>query len=319
MEGGDSPSGSRSITHGTYTWTDIENASRRDLVELKEKYPFNSLNLDDSISQVQPTKIDVHQDHLFILLRFPYFDDHEKALRPSQVSLFFSKDYLVTIHDGRFRPLSDVFQACAADPQERSALMGKSPGYLLYAIIQRLLNGLIQIEDNLMRTLDDIEDKVFDESVATVPEITKLRREIAFLVRTVTPLRRTIIELGTRVPSYDSNAISAYFSDLKDGVETAQETLGEAKETIEIFKDTDFTLNTQKTNKAIAYLTIVFTLTIPASVVASFYGMNVPLPGGIETGAWTFFGAYTTLILLLLVSIVPAVLMVLYFRKVRWL
>jgi magnesium transporter len=197
--------------------------------------------------------------------------------------------------------------------------MGKSPGYLLYAIIQRLLNGLIQIEDNLMRTLDDIEDKVFDESVATVPEITKLRREIAFLVRTVTPLRRTIIELGTRVPSYDSNAISAYFSDLKDGVETAQETLGEAKETIEIFKDTDFTLNTQKTNKAIAYLTIVFTLTIPASVVASFYGMNVPLPGGIETGAWTFFGAYTTLILLLLVSIVPAALMVLYFRKVRWL
>jgi magnesium transporter len=319
LEARESSSGSSSITHGTLTWINIKNPTRQDLVKLTERYPFHALNLDDSISKGQLTKIDTCQDYLYILLRFPYFDQDEKALRSSQISFFFSKDYLVMIHDGRFRALSDAFEACAVDPQQRLALMGKSCGYLLYLIIHDLLNGLIQIEDNLMQALDDIEGKVFDESIATVPETTKLRREIAFLVRTVTPLRRTIIELGTKIPNFESDDISAYFSDLKDDVETAQETLGEAKETIEIFKDTDFTLNTQRTNNALAVLTIVFTLTIPASVIASLYGMNVQLPGGIEMGAWTFFGPYTTLILVLLASIVPAALMTLYFRKVRWL
>ena len=58
------------------------------------------------------------------------------------------------------------------------------------------------------------------------------------------------------------------------------EVLEESKETIEIFKDTDFMLSTEKSNKILAVLTILFTLSIPVTVVAAIYGMNVNLPGG---------------------------------------
>jgi len=83
--------------------------------------------------------------------------------------------------------------------------------------------------------------------------------------------------------------------------------------------DTDYVLSTEVTNKILALLTIVFTLSIPATVVGTIYGMNIPLPGGIQTGSWTFLGPYTTLIVLLLIMIVPVVSMVWYFHRLGWI
>ena len=96
------------------------------------------------------------------------------------------------------------------------------------------------------------------------------------------------------------------------------EALDESKETIEIYKDTDFMLSTEKTNKILAILTILFTLSIPITVIGTFYGMNVNLPGGIQTGSWNFFGTYTTLIVVLMTSIVSVLLMLWYFRRLGW-
>jgi magnesium transporter len=68
----------------------------------------------------------------------------------------------------------------------------------------------------------------------------------------------------------------------------------------------------------LSILTIIFTLTIPATVISSIYGMNVPLPGGAVLGPQGFLGIYTSAIFILLVMITPAVVMVLYFRRVGW-
>ncbi|NIT99661.1 MAG: magnesium transporter, partial [Nitrosopumilaceae archaeon] len=55
-----------------------------------------------------------------------------------------------------------------------------------------------------------------------------------------------------------------------------------------------FMLSTEKTNKVLGVLTIIFTLTIPATVIGTFYGMNVALPGGIDEQITSIFGPYTT-------------------------
>ena len=87
---------------------------------------------------------------------------------------------------------------------------------------------------------------------------------------------------------------------------------------MEIYKDTDFVLSTEKLNKILAILTIVFTLAIPATVIGTFYGMNVYLPGGIETSQTAGFNDYIPLILVLLASGIPALIMFLYYRRLGW-
>jgi magnesium transporter len=135
----------------------------------------------------------------------------------------------------------------------------------------------------------------------------------------VIPLRRTLVELSKDVQRFSKEDVAPYFKDVQDHMEKVYEALEEAKETVEIYKDTDYMLSQEKSNKILAVLTIVFTLSIPATVIGTFYGMNVNVPGGLSTGTWTQLGPYTTLIFILSISSASALLMVLYFKRLGWL
>ena len=96
------------------------------------------------------------------------------------------------------------------------------------------------------------------------------------------------------------------------------ETLEESRETMEIYKDTDFVLSTEKTNKVLGLLTIIFTLAIPSTVIGTFYGMNINLPGGIENNIMVL-GPHTMFIMIILASSIPAIMMFAYFKKLGWI
>jgi magnesium transporter len=307
-----------SLQNNGILWLNIQKPSYADMNALGQKYAFHKLNLEDCLSKIQIPKIDRYEDHIFVILHFPT-PDKEKGFLFSQLSIFMSQDYLVTIHHGDLKPLEELFQICKNDEKQRQATMGKSTGFLLHKIIDVLIDDLLHILMKVVGNIDDIEDSVFDERISIPRQISLLRREITTLRRIVIPLRRTVVDLTRDVQRFSKEDLTLYFKDVQDHIEKIFEALEEARETVEIYKDTDFMLSQEKTNKILAVLTIVFTLSIPATVIGTFYGMNVNLPGGIQTGIWEQLGPYTTLIFVLVISSVTALFMVLYFRRLGWL
>ena len=306
------------ISSNGVLWTNIQKPTYSDMTVLGQKYPFHRLNLEDCLSKIQIPKIDRYQDHTFVILHFPT-PDKEKGFLFSQLAIFIGTDYLVTIHHGDLKPLEELFAMCKIDERQRQVIMGKSAGYLLYKIIDTLVDDLLHILMKVVGNIDDIEDSVFDERISIPRQISLLRREITTLRRIVIPLRRTVVDLSKDVQRFSREDLAVYFKDVQDHIEKVYEALEEAKETVEIYKDTDFMLSNEKTNKILAVLTIVFTLSIPATVIGTFYGMNINLPGGTETGPWDQLGIYTALIFVLVASSVSALFMVLYFRRLGWL
>lgn len=306
------------ISSNGVLWTNIQKPTYSDMTVLGQKYPFHRLNLEDCLSKIQIPKIDRYQDHTFVILHFPT-PDKEKGFLFSQLAIFIGTDYLVTIHHGDLKPLEELFAMCKIDERQRQVIMGKSAGYLLYKIIDTLVDDLLHILMKVVGNIDDIEDSVFDERISIPRQISLLRREITTLRRIVIPLRRTVVDLSKDVQRFSREDLAVYFKDVQDHIEKVYEALEEAKETVEIYKDTDFMLSNEKTNKILAVLTIVFTLSIPATVIGTFYGMNINLPGGTEIGPWDQLGIYTTLIFVLVASSVSALFMVLYFRRLGWL
>jgi magnesium transporter len=304
-----------------FTWTDIQNPDRSEIEKLGQMYSFNSLNLDDSISKIQLAKIDNYDDHSFVILHFPPLAMKRGMTRFNQLSVFIGKDYIVTIHNGELKPLVDMVTHCKESPQYRNDLMGQSSGFLLYKIIDALVDDLLHMLRRIVENLDEIEDDVFDENKSTPKKISLLRREITILRRIVHPLRKIVLETSKNTQRFSNpdDDLLIHFDDVIDHIDKVAETLDEAKETMEIYKDTDFMLSTEKSNKILATLTIIFTLTIPPTVVGALYGMNVNLPGGIQTGSWEFLGEYTTLIIMLIISMVPSLLMFLHFYRKKWL
>lgn len=307
------------VSCGGFTWINIEKPTQDELKFLAANYCFHPLALEDCVSKIQLPKVDKYEDYLFILLHFPSFKNGGEAVIPSQLSIFLGRNYVVTIHQGDIKPLSDMFRRCKEDERSRQSFICNSSGYTLYRLLDGLVDSFFPILDKVLRDLDDIEDKVFDEKTESVREVTLLRRKIAALRRIAYPLKRVVNEVTKEVNRFTASDLTPYFDDIQDHIDKVWETLEECKETIEIYKDTDFMLNTEKTNKILAILTIVFTLTIPATVVGTLYGMNINLPGGVETGPWELLGPYTTFIILLTISILPALLMLWYFRSVKWI
>jgi magnesium transporter len=307
------------ISNNGFLWTDIQKPTNEKMTLLAKNYNFHELNVEDCLSKVHIPKVDRYEDHVFIILHFPTTTEKEKTLpRFSQLSIFAGRNYLVTIHQGDLKPLDDIFQLCKQSDKQRQVLMGKSPGYLLHSIIDALVDDLLHILKKLIGNLDDLEESVFNDRKSDVKTISLLRREITRLRRIVVRLRRTMSEVTKDIQKFAEEDLTPYFADVEDHIEKIFEELEESKETVDIYKDTDFMLSTEKSNKILAILTIIFTLSIPTSTIATFYGMNINLPGSIAH-PWTFLGEYTTMMLILLASIISGLYMLWYFSHLGWI
>ena len=306
-----------------FEWIDVQNPDRSDIEKLAKKYNFNELNIEDCVTRFELPKLDSYNDHFFVILHFPPLSQKAGISKNSQLSIFLGKDFLVTVHQGDLKPLVELAEICktGSDQQRKDRLLGKSSGLLLHEIIDVLVDDLLHTSRKIIANLDEIEDRVFDETKPVARSIALLRREINRLRRIVNPLKKFVLEIAKNIKRFserDDEELTLFFDDVIDHIDKVIETLEESRETMEIYKDTDFVLSTEKTNKVLAVLTIIFTLAIPSTVIGTFYGMNVDLPGGIGSNSM-FLGPFTTFIVVIAASAIPAIMMFAYFKKLGWI
>jgi magnesium transporter len=306
-----------------FAWIDLQNPDRSDVEKLAEKFNFNTLNIEDCMTKSELPKLDSYDDHFFVILHFPPLAQKAGISKNSQLSIFLGKDFLVTVHQGDLKPLVELAEICktGSDQQRKDRLLGKSSGLLLHEIIDVLVDDLLHTSRKVIANLDEIEDRVFDETKPVARNIALLRREINRLRRIANPLKKFVLEIAKNIKRFserDDEELTLFFDDVIDHIDKVIETLEESRETMEIYKDTDFVLSTEKTNKVLGLLTIIFTLAIPSTVIGTFYGMNVNLPGGIGDNPM-FLGPFTIFIIIILASAIPAILMFAYFKKLGWI
>ena len=148
-----------------------------------------------------------------------------------------------------------------------------------------------------------------------IKEISILRRDVISFRRIIWPMRAVIGSLQNKLRRFvkDDAAkqdIEVYFGDMTDHVDKIWDTLDESKEIIEGLNDTYDSLSSNRTNEVMRILTIIGTVLLPLIVVASVYGMNIPLP---------FQNSSYALLLVFVVTLVIVGGMLLFFRRQRWI
>ena len=300
------------------TWRNIVNPSPETFAQLEADYQLHPVHLKESIQTIQLTQVEREAHYIFLLVHVPTHDPVTDRIYTSQVGVFLGSNFVITIADGRKSVISDLFNSCQTDHDLADKYCHDSAGYLLYSILKKLLEDISSTVEALLCQLDTIEGLVFDDDKSDAYEIGKLRQKITRLKRIVKPLQLVLGDLSQQIKGFSGEGLTRYYANNAKLAHKLSEVIDEAQETIEIFKDADFTTSTEQTNQILSILTLVFTLTIPVTVLGTLYGMNVPLPGGNEFGVWTFLGPYTTAILVTLVSVNLAGFMYLYFKTKRW-
>ena len=302
------------VTYGKLTWTYIEKPGDQDVEYLAQHFDFHPLNLDDVVSRVQRPKIDEYDDHLFIVLHFPVFDKENRVTTPSEVDIFIGENYLVTVHkSGDLKPLAKFFKECQLDEETRKNYMGRSSSYLLYHMLDRLVNYCFPILNKMIDNIDKVEDLIFTKAVPeTVREMSLMRRDLISFRRVIRPQVSVVEALeGEEYPFFKEEQ-EVYFGDIADHIRKIWDGLEDCKEVVDGLAETSNWLTSHRIQEIMRVLTIVMALLAPATLLASIYGMNIALPGGRESGLWPLLG-------LLLVMLGIAVAMLLFFRRRRWL
>lgn len=299
------------LVHGRMTWLNVEMPTRRDIEYLAEHYMFNLFDLEDCMSRVERPKIDEYSNYLFMVLHFPVFNPEARVTTSSQVSVFIGADFLVTVHSGDLKPLEKLFNDCQQNERAREENMGRSSGYLVYRVLDRLVDYCFPILNKVIANVEQAEERLFtDHARDSVREISVLRRDIMAFRRILQPQAAIVRSLEERDYAFLRDDLEVYFGDIGDHLGKIIESLDEYKEVVEGLQSSSDSLFSHRTNEIMKMLTILGTVILPLLVVAGFYGMNVPLPFMHHRFAFLF-------ILLFTVCISGG--MLLYFRSKRWI
>ncbi len=300
-----------SVTWGELTWINIEQPTELETEYLAKNYPFHPLDLDDCLSRIQRPKIDVYDDYLFLVFHFPLFSPAARVTTPSQVSVFIGQNYLITLHTGELKPLANLFNQCQSDEEIKQEHFSQGSGYLLYRILDRLVDYCLPILNKIGGNIENVEDNIFSERVrGAIREMSILRRDVISFRRIIWPMRAVIGSMEPKVRRFTKMDMEVYFGDMTDHVDKIWDALDEYKEIIEGLNDTYDSLASHRTNAVMRMLTIIATILLPLTVIASLYGMNVPLP--LQDSHYSF----------LIVFFIWAIIvsgMLYFFRRHRWI
>jgi magnesium transporter len=299
------------------TWLNIESPTEIETAWLAERYEFHPLDLEDVLSRRrQRAKIDEYPDYVFVVLHFPRFDKRTGRLQAAELNIFVAENLVITLPNEPLKPLSGLWSRCEKSATERERRMSKGSGYLLYEIVDTMYDYCFPILDKIGFKLDSIEDAIFEgRSQEIVRDISNIKQEIINYRRIVKPQRPTLRMLDSSNQRFAPQDLELYFDDIVDKSERIWDLLENYKEVVEALEETNESVIAHQFNDVLRILTVFSIVFLPATLIASIWGMNVGMPGGGDppTSSSTVFWV----IIAAMVAFVAGMLA--FFRHKRWL
>ena len=268
------------------TWIHLDAPDQDVSAELAERFGWHPLDVEDVLSKRQRPKVDEYPDYLFGVLHFPFYDKAVQRLNAAELDFFLGQGYLVTLPNVELLPVSRLFQRCVDDQDLRDNLFSKGSGYLLYHVLDDLFDYCFPILDKIGFKLDSIEDDVLEgRSEEAVRDISNVKQEIISYRKIIKPQRPALRLLERRAERFLPEELELYFDDLVDASERIWDLLDNYKEVVEALETTNEQVLSHRFNDVLRILTVFSIVFLPATLIASLWGMNIGLPGGGDPAA----------------------------------
>ena len=295
------------------TWIHLESLEPEIVNELRARFGWHPLDVEDVLSKRQRPKIDDYADegYLFGVLHFPAYDKAIQRLNAAELDFFLGPDYLVTMPNVQLNPVTRLFNRCQEDEVFRARLFEKGSGRLLYEVLDDLFDYCFPILDKIAYKLDSIEDDIDERhSEEIVSDISKAKQEIISYRKIIKPQRPALRLLERRIERFLPENLELYFDDLVDASERIWDLLDNYKEVVEALEDTNESLISHRQNDVLRILTVFSVILLPLTLISGIFGMNVLFPGEHTREAfWIIVG--------LMVAVIVS--MVAFFKYKRWL
>ena len=256
---------------GTLVWFDVIDPGPNDLDVMKEEFHLHPLSIEDAIHAHQRPKIEPYDTYWFVVLLGVTLEEDQLIFH--EVDIFAGEKFLVTVrHSPRF-PLEEIERRWQAHP-DRVAHGG---GFLLYTILDTVVDGYFPIAEWFTEQLDELEERLFRDwtmNSSAMPTIFNLKREGQAFRRAVVPLRDTLSPILRGDLSLVSEKELIYYRDIYDHLVRVIEELDNVRDLLASALDIQLSVIASRQAEVSKQLTIIATIFLPLSFIVGFFGQN---------------------------------------------
>lgn len=304
------------IGKAAVTWVHLQGPPSPDQLRLLgECFGLHPLALEDVQNTGQRPKFDPQPEHYFLIAALPRIVGGDLHL--DQISLFLGSHWLVTFATGDQDPFEPVRRRLLA---ESSLIRGYPPSYLLYAVLDLVIDAGFPVLEQLGERIERLEEIVLDRPDRTVVEaIHRLRRELLMLRRMLWPQRDLVSALLREDNGLIDLHTATYLRDCHDHAIQVMDLLENYRDMVTSLMDIYLSSLSYRMSDVMRTLTVIATIFMPLTFIAGVYGMNFgngnPRAGPFAMPELNWYLGYP---LVLLIMAATAGAMVVYFRRKGW-
>lgn len=298
----------------TISWINVEGIGDVEAIQyIGEVYHLHSLALEDVVNLHQRPKLEAYQDVLFIVTRMPH---PLEIFATEQVSFFLGTNFLITFQEGT---PGDCFEHVRQRLRtDTGRLRQASAGYLLYALLDTLVDQFFPQLECHAELLQNLEDRIIGQRPGTVSsELYTVRRHLLLMHHTVRPLRDVIAALMHEPMKVFDQETRWSLRDVYDHTNQLLDLLETYKALATQLLEMAALVANARMGEIMRVLTIMSSIFIPLTFIVGIYGMNfndAASPLNMPELSW-YYGYPTTMGVMLGIAIA----MLLFFRYKGWL
>lgn len=302
------PAGSDEVT-----WLHMQGAPTAEQLEaLAHAFGLHPLAIEDVFHREARAKVEAFDSGLFVILDRMHRDADEGCCA-SPVNLFLGRNYVISIDQGPDNLVGPVRARIAA----RGSICRHQADYLLYALLDLVVDSAFTLLEDLGDRLEELEDRILDTPTREARNaIHYARRELILMRRAWWPQREVIATLLRDEGGLLARETRLYLRDCHDHCVIVIDFVETYREMTASLLDTYLSAVSQRMNDIMKTLTIIATIFLPLTFITSLYGMNFD-----TASAWNMpelrwpFGYLYALGLMAVIAMAMLVL----FRRKGWL
>ncbi|RQD84006.1 MAG: magnesium and cobalt transport protein CorA [Methanocalculus sp. MSAO_Arc2] len=298
---------------GTYrdspstTWININGIHDTGVIRMiGDLFSIHPLTLEDLMNTTQRPKFEEFSHYLFIVQRM--LSRNTGVIESEQVGLIITGTCLLSFQERD----GDVFDPVRNRIRARGRITKFDIDFLCYTLIDAIVDAYFEILESLGEEIEALEEVLIQNpDPETVVTIRRFKREMITLRKAIWPQREVLSALERADSPLISEKTGIYFRDVYDHTIQVIDAVETLRDITAGMLDLYLSTISFKMNEVMKVLTIIATIFIPLTFIAGVYGMNFE---NMPELYWDF-GYHATLFLMFGVSL----LMIVYFRKKRWI
>jgi magnesium transporter len=304
------------VAPGALTWINVDGlGDPAVLTRLGERFGLHPLALEDVLNVPQRPKVERYDKHLFIVMRTVRVEAAESKevghgeIVEEQVSLFLGPDWVITVQE---RSGGDCFSGVReAIRKRRGRVRDAGADYLTYLLLDGVVDAYFPVIEALSERMEYIESEALaDPSSDVLIGLQRLRHDLLVMRRAVWPMREELAMLQREETPVFTADTRVFLRDVYDHTVQALEIVESLRETATSVMEIYLSVQNQRLNEVMKVLTVIATLFIPLTFIASIYGMNFEFMPELK---WRYGYAWA-----LGVMALTAAVLIGYFKKRGW-